>query len=135
MRHQVEWGETDAAGIVFYPNFFRWFDRGAHALFRSVGYPVSRIQQEGYAIPIIEAWGHFHRPLIYDDEIEIVSRVAELRTRAFRVEHRVVQHGEIMCSGYEVRIWGRLDPESRLRPERIPDELRDRIRVLEWSDS
>jgi acyl-CoA thioesterase FadM len=30
----VEWGDTDAAGIVFYPNYYRWFDRAAHALLR-----------------------------------------------------------------------------------------------------
>ena len=32
----VEFGNTDAAGIVFYPNYFMWFDKGTHWLFKSM---------------------------------------------------------------------------------------------------
>ena len=35
----VEWGDCDPAGIVFYPNYFRWFNQGAHALFGAAGMP------------------------------------------------------------------------------------------------
>jgi len=31
---QVSFGDCDPAGIVFYPNFFRWVDRAFHALLR-----------------------------------------------------------------------------------------------------
>ncbi len=37
----VEWGDCDPAGIVFYPNYFRWFNQGAHALFGAAGMPKS----------------------------------------------------------------------------------------------
>ena len=32
---QVDWGDCDPAGIVFYPNFYRWMDRGFWLLFES----------------------------------------------------------------------------------------------------
>lgn len=25
-RVKVHWGDTDAAGIVFYPNYYKWMD-------------------------------------------------------------------------------------------------------------
>jgi len=34
---QVRWGDVDAAGIVFYPRFFEWYDWGSEALFASLG--------------------------------------------------------------------------------------------------
>jgi hypothetical protein len=32
---RMRFGETDAAGIVFYPSYFGWFDAGMHELLRS----------------------------------------------------------------------------------------------------
>ena len=46
--HRVQWGETDAAGIVFYPNYFRWFDQATHELLAQLGYPVTRMIEDGH---------------------------------------------------------------------------------------
>ena len=35
----VAWGDCDPAGIVFYPNYFRWFDEASRRLFAAVGLP------------------------------------------------------------------------------------------------
>ncbi len=34
---EVGWGDCDPAGIVFYPNFYRWFDACSHALLTARG--------------------------------------------------------------------------------------------------
>lgn len=124
-HHRVAWGETDAAGIVFYPNYFRWFDEATHDLIRELGYSVAMMLERGFAIPIVEAQGRFLGSLSYDDELSITSRIAEVRTRAFRVEHQVLRGEAIVCEGYEVRMWVRVSSEGgRLGPEPIPEELR-----------
>src|SRR5882672_10407539 len=33
----VHWGDTDPARIVFYPNYFEWFDQSTRLFFDSVG--------------------------------------------------------------------------------------------------
>lgn len=123
-RHRVEFGETDAAAIVFYPNFFRWFDRATHDLLASIGYPVSALLRRGYAAPLVDAGARFRNPLIYGDEVVIESTVTEVRTRTFRIAH-VVRRGEtVACEGHEVRIWVRLGPDGSLTGEPIPGDLR-----------
>lgn len=126
--HRVQWGETDAAGIVFYPNYFRWFDQATHELLAQLGYPVTRMIEDGYAVPIIEARGRFLTSLAYDDDLLITTRVGEVRTRAFRLDHTVRRGPETVCEGYEVRMWVRLE-KGRLEPERVPDDLRDVLRA------
>ena len=39
-RHEVfiHWGDTDPAKIVFYPNYYKWFDESTLHLFESVGF-------------------------------------------------------------------------------------------------
>ena len=121
--HRVEWGETDAAAIVFYPNYFRWFDNATHDLFRAIGLPVDEISRRGYILPIVEAHARFRAPLAYGDDLELWSRVSEVRNRAFRVEHEVRRGGEAVVDGYEVRMWVRSNA-GHLEPALIPEEVR-----------
>jgi acyl-CoA thioester hydrolase len=134
LRHRVQWGETDAAGIVFYPNYFRWFDRATHQLFRQAGYPIREMLAAGSAIPLIGSGANFTSPLRYDDEIEIESSVAEVRTRAFRVRHIIRREGEAVADGYEIRIFAGVGNGGVLAPGRIPDDIR-RILMKELSPS
>jgi len=122
--HRVQWGETDAAAIVFYPNYFRWFDQATHDLLRDLGCSVAAILERGFVVPIVEAKGRFLAALAYEDELAIASRVAEVRTRAFRIEHSVTRVDEVVCEGYEVRMWVHLGPDGRFVPEPIPQDLK-----------
>jgi 4-hydroxybenzoyl-CoA thioesterase len=37
---QIEWGDCDPFGIVFFPRYFEYFDACTNALFhRALGYP------------------------------------------------------------------------------------------------
>ena len=60
----IEWGDCDSAGIVFYPNYFRWFDASFHHLLRANGLDP-RVLTERYGIigtPIADAGARFVRP-------------------------------------------------------------------------
>lgn len=123
-RHRVEWGETDAAAIVYYPNYFRWFDRATHDIFADLDYPISGLLRRGLAIPLVDAGARFRHALAFGDEVRIESRVAEVRARTFRVEHTVHRAGVLVCEGYEVRMWVRVNSDGSLTGERIPDDVR-----------
>lgn len=130
-RHRVEWGETDAAAIVYYPNYFRWFDRGTHDLFAEIGYPISALLRQGNATPLVDAGARFRSALAFGDEVSIESRVTEVQTRTFRIEHTVRRGERVVCEGYEVRIWVRLANDGSLVGERIPDDLRTVLTPVE----
>jgi YbgC/YbaW family acyl-CoA thioester hydrolase len=122
---RVRFGETDMAGIVFYPNFFAYFDIATQALF--AGGPVdvpAQMKASGFGFPIAESGAKFLAPLSYDDEITIVSRVADLRTRSLRVEHAVYR-GDLLCAtGFEARVHGRKKADgSGLEVTPIPPAL------------
>ena len=131
IQFRVEWGETDTAGIIFYPNYYRWFDRGTHELFRAAGMPISQLLQEGYAQPIIECGCRFAEPLYYDDLVTLESSISEVRNRTFRLEH-TVRRGEIVTgSGFEVRAWiklGEKDANGRLAAIAIPTEYAEKLK-------
>lgn len=110
---RVRWGEADPAGIVYYPNFFDWFAVATLELLR--GWETSfgdLFRQDSIGLPVVEAHGRFLAPALYDDELAIDTIVAEVRTRAFRLEHTVWRADERVAEGYEVRGWQHIDRQN-----------------------
>jgi acyl-CoA thioester hydrolase len=120
---RVEWGETDAAGIVFYPNIYRWFDAAAHECLKAAGVDVSLAASSTQIFPLVETGARFLRPILYRDDIVIETRVMELRSRAFRLSHTVKRGPETLAEGYEVRVWARMVPGG-IEAVAIPAEAR-----------
>jgi acyl-CoA thioester hydrolase len=123
---RVRFGETDAFGIVFYPNFFQYFDLATEELWRQSPYDFSAgITEGGIGFPILESGAKFLAPLHPGDTFTIVTRVAEVRTRALRVEHEIVRAQTLIATGFEVRAHARkLAGSEKLVMEPIPDDLR-----------
>ena len=127
LQYRVRWGDTDAAGIVFYPNYFRWFDDAGHEFLRAAGIPQEALLEERQILlPIIETGCRFWTPVFYNDLLTIHTTVAELRTRTFRLEHRVLRGEEPTGTGFEVRAWARRSAESNRELELVtlPDDVR-----------
>jgi acyl-CoA thioester hydrolase len=123
---RVRFGETDAFGIVFYPNFFQYFDLATEELWRQSPYDFSDgVKAGGIGFPIMESGAKFYAPLHPGDEFTIVTTVAEVRTRALRVEHEVRRGETLIATGFEVRAHARKLPGvDKLEMEPIPDDLR-----------
>jgi 4-hydroxybenzoyl-CoA thioesterase len=129
---QVQWGDCDPAGIIFYPTYFRWMDAACWALFASVGYDAKRMRAEHLAMPLVSAQCEFLFPAEHGDRCEVRSRIARFGGKSFVVEHEVVRSdGTALARGRETRVWGRhVDgPGTRMRGEAIPDELKQRFRA------
>jgi 4-hydroxybenzoyl-CoA thioesterase len=123
----VQWGDCDPAGIVFYPNYFRWFD-GASRMYLEQILPPKRELLERHGIlgfPIVDASARFMRPSSYGDAIEVQSGVEEWNERRFTVLHRGVRNGELLFEGREVRATVREHPghAGRLQSVPIPEEI------------
>jgi acyl-CoA thioester hydrolase len=126
MRTRVRFGETDAAGIVFYPTFFAWFDAGMTGLLRSAagGLPMHDAQgRPRLPVPIVESGARFVAPLYYDDAIAIRSTVVELGRSSLRVEHVVLRGEEEVARGFEIRVLIGTE-EGRIAAVALPPDLR-----------
>lgn len=124
---KVEWGDTDAAGIVFYPNYYRWMDNSTHAFFETIGYSsVVMFEEERKGIPILEANCRFFSPSFFGNRIEVTSEIAEIRDKVFKIEHTFRREETLLAQGYEVRAWADFST-GKPKAQPIPDELREKL--------
>ncbi len=133
-RTRVRFGETDAAGIVFYPTFYAWFDVGTTGLLRAAtGVMLGAENRPRWPVPIVEAGARFSAPLHYDDEIAIRSTVVELGSSSVRIEHVVLRGETEVARGFEVRVLVGYDA-GRIGATPIPDTLRRALSESVTSD-
>lgn len=122
----IEWGDCDPAGIVFNPQFFRFFDHGTALLYGAAGWPKPRmLERFGVAgCPLVSTEASFHSPCRYGDQVAIVSSIVELGRSSFRIEHKLNMDGVLCVAGKEVRVWTVRDAHGALKSAAIPDEVR-----------
>ncbi len=128
---RIMFSDCDPAQIVFYPMYFRWFDRATQAMFNEVGLEWSKCWPElGLAgFPIVDVSAKFMGPARMDDEVTIETWVEEWRGRTFVVKHLVTKNDKPIAEGQEVRVWAALDPGAPegVRAAPIPDEIKARF--------
>jgi 4-hydroxybenzoyl-CoA thioesterase len=134
-RILVEFADCDPANIVFFANYFRWFDDCTTALFAAAGLPIRELfrSYSVVGIPIVESNARFLLPSTYGDELEVESRVAEWRKSSFVIQHRFTRKGELTVEGRETRVWAAAHPTEahRLKAVPLPKEVIEKLSRIE----
>ena len=123
----VEWAHCDAAGLVFYPYFYTWFDQGTERLFRANRLSYTELRRDFGVIgmPLLETGARYENACRLGDRVELTTWVEEWAGRTFVVKHRLTHaDGRPALEGFERRAWVVEDATSPkgMRAIRIPDE-------------
>lgn len=69
--HKVNYYETDKMGITHHSNYVRFMEEARMNFLCEVGYPMTRLEREGIASPVVSVSCEYKSPTTYGDEIEI----------------------------------------------------------------
>ncbi|MGZ5894258.1 MAG: tol-pal system-associated acyl-CoA thioesterase [Caldimonas sp.] len=118
---RIYWEDTDAAGIVFYANFLKFFERARTEWLRSFGLEQERLRAEtGVVFVVSETSLRYLAPARLDDLIEVTVGVDRLGPASLVVTQRALREGRLLAEG-TIRV-GCVDLGT-FRPRRIPDEV------------
>ena len=122
---RVRWAEVDPQSVVFNANYLVYFDVGATEYWRAIGlvYPEG-FTKHGIDLFAVKATIDYHSPARYDDEIDVLARVAKLGRTSLRVAIEIHRGADHLVSGELVYVV--TDLETR-KPMPIPDVLRGAI--------
>ena len=123
---RVRYAETDQMGVVYYANYFVWFEIGRTDLLRESGWSYRAMEAEGYSLPVVEAHCRYRQPARYDDDLEVRTTGALVSPVRVRFDYDLTRgDGQaLLASGYTVH--ASLNPDGR--PRRLPDRVRELLR-------
>jgi 4-hydroxybenzoyl-CoA thioesterase len=123
----VEFGDCDPAGIVFFPNFYRWMDAASRHWFVHRGYPTWRETEAAFGLigtPIVDAQTRFLKPARYGERLHIETAVLEWRRSSFVQRHRIWRNADLLVEGTEVRVFAARAEGGGIRAIAVPEAVK-----------
>lgn len=122
---RIYWEDTDAGGIVYHANYFRFMERARTEWLRSLGIEQEPLRTEqGIVFVVVSAEAAFHRPARYADLLQVSCRVQRATRASLILQQDIVRSSDalLLVSG-TVRV-ACLDAE-KFRPRLLPASLFD----------
>lgn len=122
-RLRIAFSDCDPAQIVFFANYFRWFDTSAREFFTACGVPSWRETTATRGIigtPLVDAQAKFINSATYGEDLAIESSVDVWNGKSFVMRHVARRGDTLICEGREVRVFAIADPDDPLRIRAIP---------------
>jgi 4-hydroxybenzoyl-CoA thioesterase len=123
----VEFGDCDPAGIVWFPNFFRWIDAASRHFFAECGVPRWEETTQTLGVigtPLVDTHTRFVKTASYGDTLDIAVRIAEWRDKSFVQTYRVTRGDDLILECEEVRIFAAKREGGGIRAVPIPPDIR-----------
>ena len=121
-RVRVRYAETDRMGVVYYANYFVWFEVGRTDLLRESGWNYRDMEAEGFGLPVIEAHCRYRQSAKYDDEIEVRTIGEMLSPVRVKFSYEVVRAADAATLATGTTVHATLDRDGR--PCRLPERVR-----------
>lgn len=119
---RVRYAETDQMGVVYYANYFVWFEVARAELLRSLGWSYREMEAEGVGLPVIEAHCEYRQPARYDDELDIRTQGALVSAVCVAFDYEVVRRSDGVVTAIGRTVHAAIKPTGK--PCRLPERVR-----------
>lgn len=128
IEHRVIYGDTDAGQVVYYANYFRWFEAGRREIFRCLKINYANLDRKGIITPVVEAHCNYFHPARYDDIVVIETRISDVKEKSIRFDYRIFRKEgrKLLASGYTINVFV---SKKKMKSMKIPADLRRKIKI------
>lgn len=121
MEIRVYYEDTDAAGVVYYANYLKYFERGRTEYLRERGISVGDLARRGFIFLVVHLEIDYRASALHDDLLTVETAVLEIKKSSFTLAQRVLRasDGKPLVDGKVVLAC--VDPEMKL--QRLPEEI------------
>lgn len=129
---RVEWVDTDADGVVYYGNYFRYFERAEEEFYRHLGFSFAEFRQRGLWLARAEACCQVKKPAQYDNILELEVSVEELKEKAVKLGFKIRNKDteDLLVFGHLVVVTA---DEKTGKATPIPNDIVDRLKPFSRS--
>jgi acyl-CoA thioester hydrolase len=135
IEERVRWGDVDAARIIFYGAYIRFFEFAETELFRAVGLPYGVLfDQADIWLPRVHLECDFHHAARLDDLLEVSVYVGRIGHSSMKLNFELRRRGEepLVATAHFVLVAVRRDTFETVP---VPENLRTRLAPYTAADS
>jgi acyl-CoA thioester hydrolase len=121
---RVYYEDSDAQGVVYYANYFKFMERARTEWIRSLGIEQDTMMtRERRIFVVVDTQAQFILPARFNDMLAVTARLLELAKASFLIEQEIYRNnidGELLCRG---TIRAAFLNADTLKPARLPETL------------
>ena len=133
VRTRVAFSDTDAQGIVYYGRYLPYMDLARVEYHRKLGLLGMEVGEPGVEFVMRALNVEYHAPAVFDDEIEVLVRVARIGRTSATYEFAAYRARDDALMVTATQILVLVDLDERQACE-IPGDFREAIRAHEGAD-
>ena len=121
---KIYYEDTDAGGVVYYANYLKFLERARSEAIYSLGLSNKEIlEKEGVIIIVKTCNIEYKKPAKFEDEIEIISNIKEVKNSSFKMRQVIKKKFDIISEADVVLV----TINKKGKPVRIPSILKKLI--------
>jgi len=121
---RVYYEDSDAQGLVYFANYFKFMERARTEWLRSLGVEQDVLLYEARRFfVVVDTRADFLAPARFNDELVVTAGLIDLSRASFLIEQNIFRDnldGEMLCRGTTRAAYLNADT---LKPARLPETL------------
>lgn len=124
---RVSWTDTDAAQVVHFSNYFRFFEKTEEEFYRHLSFSFNDIMKKGFWLPRVETFCRYRKPAKFNDLIEVELTVEELKEKSIKYRFKISnkETAALLANGYTVIVAA--DKQTG-KATKIPREILEKLK-------
>ena len=103
LSYRIPYADTDQMGVVYYANYYVYFERGRTEFLRSCNLPYNELEAQGIFLPVVESHCEYFASARYDDLITIEAAIDYIKGARVKINCKVFnESGTLLVEGYTV---------------------------------
>ena len=116
---RVRYQETDNMWVVYYANYFVWFEVARTEYLRANGISYRDIEEKGMYMMVAGASCRYKAPARYDDLVRIETCIPGIKNSSLEFAHKFYVQDKLIATGESVHVF----TDKTGRPVRMPEEV------------
>ncbi len=126
---RVRYGETDQMSFAYYGVYAQYYEVGRVELLRSLGLTYKKLEDMGFALPVVNLNINYKKPAYYDDQLIIRTTIKELPSAKVTFYYKVLNaNNELLNIGEVILVF--VNKETRKpcsAPEIVINKLKEKL--------
>ncbi|MCW5933072.1 MAG: acyl-CoA thioesterase [Fimbriimonadia bacterium] len=125
--YPVRYAETDAMGVVYYANYYVWFEVARGAFCDRYGINYQQIEEDGTPLAVVDAYCRYKMPARFGMRVIARVQLTELGRSAMRFQYEILdsETRSLLAEGWTRHVW----INQQGKPVSAPAGLKEKLNI------